>query len=600
MSTSQQRREGLLTTLRRFICRLVCYEPPQPPPPPPKRRLRTFEPGQVAILAEYPPQLELTPQQIIDKARAQLNQLDFYRRAEVRLTPNRVVILRGRERTLATIFGDVPAARENPTQLIRFISQLHRTIKKPPLDGRPSDGGVEQNPKGDTPNQSSDSQPSGGEPGTPPTTTGAAQLAATGAPAPAARTLTPDQEGFDLRAASPNWYASGTKYIIGGGPGGWPVADTPIPTQTVPEPWAFSLPVELQAPASGAQVEIAILDTVPRMIDLQNAHAAWVGTDEVEATLTPNPLLASLLASSADRSFNVADQSLTPDTVGTPDQLDVIYLPNLPITDIEEHAYPMPSHGLFIAGIIRSIAPHAKLRLIQVLNDEGGGSLLSITQGLAHANHPSRGTTPLVINCSFAMRTPRVGDPPDAVDLVDVPQTEIDELTQLLSDQFAQTNQAFDLAIAAAAGNHGGGPVHPPARHPAAFPFVAGVAALKQNDPELNVYSDLADDQIDEGFAAFGGEQSSVDPTLTDLQKGVLGVFIDTLPRLDSVTNTVADDPNTSGWARWAGTSFATPIVSALLANLIANGANAEVAISSLSTTLNDLGVGKNVPATQP
>jgi subtilisin family serine protease len=384
------------------------------------------------------------------------------------------------------------------------------------------------------------------------------------------------------------------------------VAATATPTETIPEPWAFSLPIELQSPANGAPVEIAILDTVPRMIDLQNAHATWVGDDQATPTLTPNPLLASLLGSPADGSFNVADQSLTPDTVGTPDQLDVIYLPNLPITDIEEHAYPMPSHGLFVAGIIRSIAPQAKLRLIQVLNDEGGGSLLSITQGLAYANRTNRGTLPLVINCSFAMRTPRVGDPLDAVDLVNIPQSEIDELTQLLSDQFAQTNQAFDLAIAAAAGNHGGGPVHPPARYPAAFPFVAGVAALKQDDnndvtpPELNVYSDLADDQVAEGFAAFGGERSSSDPTLTDIQKGVLGVFIDTLPRLDSVTSTVTDDPNTTGWARWAGTSFATPIVSAVLANLIAGGDNAEVAISSLGTKLNDLNVGRNVPATQP
>ena len=103
-----------------------------------------------------------------------------------------------------------------------------------------------------------------------------------------------------------------------------------------------------------------------------------------------------------------------------------------------------------------------------------------------------------------------------------------------------------------------------------------------------------------EGFAAFGGERSSSDPTLTDLQKGVLGVFIEALPHFDSGSSSVITDPNNSGWARWAGTSFAAPIISAVLANLIAGGTNAEVAIPSLDTQLSNLGVGKNVPANQP
>ena len=216
---------------------------------------------------------------------------------------------------------------------------------------------------------------------------------------------------------------------------------------------------------------------------------------------TRNPLLASLLSSPADGSFNVADQSLTPNTVGTQEQLDVIYLPNAVPVASDEHPYQMASHGLFIAGIIRSIAPHAKLRLIQVLNDEGGGSLYSITQGLAIANHPRR-SVPLVINCSFAMRTPRAGDPLDAQDLENVPQSEIDELTQLLGDQFALTNQSLDLAIVAAAGNHGGGPViHRRATRPRlssspVSPRSSRMIITCSHAPELNEYSDVADDQV--------------------------------------------------------------------------------------------------------
>ena len=68
MSGSQQVREGFLGTLRRIICRLLCGDAPPPPPPPPaKEPLRSFEPGQVAIMAEYPPGLEMTPRQIVDR-----------------------------------------------------------------------------------------------------------------------------------------------------------------------------------------------------------------------------------------------------------------------------------------------------------------------------------------------------------------------------------------------------------------------------------------------------------------------------------------------------------------------------------------------------
>ena len=238
MSSSQQPREGFLSALRRIICRWICYDGPSAPPA--KPRLRTFEPGKVAILAEYPPQLELTPRQIIDRVTAQLNKLDVFQREKVQFTPERVVILRGRQLTLATVFGDVPAAREDPARLIRFISQLHRTIRKPPLEGRPTGDGPGQGPKDYPPTQSGPAQQPGGETGSPASNTGAAQLAATGAPALAARALTPDPDGFDVRAASPNWYSSGSKNIIGGGPGGWPVVDTKI--ATVPEPWAFTRP----------------------------------------------------------------------------------------------------------------------------------------------------------------------------------------------------------------------------------------------------------------------------------------------------------------------------------------------------------------------
>ena len=42
----------------------------------------------------------------------------------------------------------------------------------------------------------------------------------------------------------------------------------------------------------------------------------------------------------------------------------------------------MPDHGLFIAGLIRDIAPKASIRLIRILNDLGGGDLYNLFAAL--------------------------------------------------------------------------------------------------------------------------------------------------------------------------------------------------------------------------
>ena len=69
MSGSQQQRKGFLSSLRRIICQLVCDDQS---PPPPKAQQHSFEPGQVVILAEFPPNLELTPHEIVRRVSTQL------------------------------------------------------------------------------------------------------------------------------------------------------------------------------------------------------------------------------------------------------------------------------------------------------------------------------------------------------------------------------------------------------------------------------------------------------------------------------------------------------------------------------------------------
>lgn len=606
MSGSQQAPEGFLNTLRRIICRLLCDDAPPPPPPPPTREpLRSFEPGQVAILTEYPPGVELTPRQIVDRVSARLDRISIDGQEKVQLAPERVIILRGAQRTLATVLGDVPAARENPARLIRFISQLHRAIALPPLNPNPPDQIPGETPKGEQPNQPG--EPSAPEsPGDqPPPATAEARLAAAGAPV--ARALVPDADGFNLRAASPNWFASSAPYIGGGGPGGWPVGATPASNSTGPQPWEFELSPTLQPPILGAiDVEVAILDTVPTLANLLSAYSTWVGNAQTAPSQLQNPLLKSLLADASSGLFNVSQLYGPGAALGAAGALDVVYLPGSTPLILNQFPFPIPSHGLFIAGIIRSIAPKAKIRLIQALNDEGGASLASITQALAEANHAGR-TAPLVINCSFTMQIPRPGDPLGSLppDLQGVSQATLDSLTQLLQDTFAVVSSLPDVKIVAAAGNTGSGGQHPLARFPAAFTAITGTAALKQDDnnpltpPALTDYSDQADDQPSEGFAAFGGETTISTPPLANTTKGMLGVFLEWLPIPVGTTGSFFLTPNTSGWARWAGTSFATPIVSAVLANLLSEGRSPADAVAFLDSASDDTGVQNAVPVNQ-
>src|SRR5689334_4826504 len=99
MSNSQQSHKGFVSTLRHIICRLVCDDSPAPAPP--KARPIAFEPGKVVILAEFPPDLKLTPREIVDRVSGRLAKLQLDPKIEVNLAPERVIVLRSAQRTLA-------------------------------------------------------------------------------------------------------------------------------------------------------------------------------------------------------------------------------------------------------------------------------------------------------------------------------------------------------------------------------------------------------------------------------------------------------------------------------------------------------------------
>src|SRR5262249_23700241 len=70
-----------------------------------------------------------------------------------------------------------------------------------------------------------------------------------------------------------------------------------------------------------------------------------------------------------------------------------------------EHEYPMTDHGLFIAGIVHSLAPNAHIHLIRVLNDYGVGTIETLARGL-DAVLPEIAVDPstrIIMNCSLTI-----------------------------------------------------------------------------------------------------------------------------------------------------------------------------------------------------
>lgn len=390
------------------------------------------------------------------------------------------------------------------------------------------------------------------------------------------------QQFVTVVAASPNWLATPAGEPTGGsGPGARPVPVDPLPN---PLPYRFAL--EALPQLSGEQaheqpVEVTILDTAPSCGALQRAYHRWA---------YDHPLLRGL--------FGQLAYGLTaPLSITYAQELD-ISLPNRAALHPRGHNYPMADHGLFVAGIIWSIAPHARLQLIQVLNDYGVGHLEGITAALrdladdrARRRKQSIPIPPLIINMSLTIVTPlpksrgwngdvlREGHPKDGLEGWDSMQDRDGEdqcsrweaARELLSKALESVCISLhheEVLIVAAAGNDGKPGSHYGARNPAAYESVLGVGALvpdagAPSGYAMAFYSNDSDDPLSAGIATLGGD---ADPMTYDTRpdSGVLGVYTGEFPQAGAL-------PNPNGWAWWAGTSFAAPVITGALAAIIGN-----------------------------
>lgn len=380
---------------------------------------------------------------------------------------------------------------------------------------------------------------------------------------------------FLFQATTPNWLACGAGQNNGsGGPGGEPVAPS---TLGAPKPLPAGLGSTTAPKQRGRCVDIFILDTAPCEIDLKRAYHKWV-EEPLRGHGDLNSHLDALIGPAG--ALGHIHNHPRIHYAGHTHLLEVAnaYLP--------QHDYVMSDHGLFVASIINQYAPGARLHLIEVLNPFGVGTLESIANGFARA-------------ADFALKYPCAKVVVNASLFLDVGQADTDSLKALIEhDPFWQRylvdqngnhiadenelnmlveplrvvceflrNQAA-VEIIAAAGNDGrtirdsqgnNVPFHPIARFPAAYPTVTGVGA-RNFDDSVSLYSNQSDRPPVDGVETFGG---NVIGDRSDPEFGALGVYIGTFPDRT---------PNQYGLARWSGTSFATPMVTGLVAALLCDG----------------------------
>jgi hypothetical protein len=415
--------------------------------------------------------------------------------------------------------------------------------------------------------------------------------------------------GLILESLALNWFLGSAPEGSGtGGPGGWPVAYrgpselapyhiTSIRLKTrwidevilgiraflaeifgSPRPQIQTSQDIITNTDKGRHVNVIMLDTAPTS-DTEAAYRDY---------RDKNPLIYSLLE---------PDGKLGPNGRLTLHRLPPAIKAKIENLSGVAHDYDMSDHGIHGASSIHTIAPCAKIHLVEVLNSRGMGNTESIIYGFKKAIEIMQ-TYPddsCVVSCSFTHKLP-LEDGHRIISLSDKANCFADFFTkadadledailakvrdvQWLKRQRASIQHACDYIYAqnsiviAAAGNDRkpGQEVPPQARYPAALESVQGVGALPRTPVRLQYtkrktasYSNVADRPGRIGIATLGGEAGE--------GQGVLGLYLGELP---------GGEDNRTKLAWWHGTSSATPIVSGLTAAILSTMGEEAFAVTS-------------------
>jgi hypothetical protein len=432
--------------------------------------------------------------------------------------------------------------------------------------------------------------------------------------------------------AAPNWYSASAQegHPIGwGGPGKVRINADP-PTNDEPKRFKWVNPAELTIQGKHT-TQVFVMDTLPRGIvkSLSEGVTARKKEGQEHADDTHMHNSKHILKTLEDRATRVAGSAFdfypaNGHNITLPDETpgNNVVIPGH--SNASTHQSLVDDHGLFIAGIIHEICPEAELHLIEVLNKYGVGSMLSLIQGLRivynHLTDNQKETKLAVINLSLMFCTPyqlildAIANPKDekSVEAIDYWYTtlisndtthnvSLEKKSDALSDWVQQDKQDMDsimgllaqvgqvtsaeeakvvgqqskmpvICIVAAAGNESA----PAPDYPANAATIYGVGAVKRWNPDANsaeraAYTNDADHTPLERIWAFGGDWV----TPASKASEATGLATDpsasgTAERASAAAGGIlgASIASPSGYAWWAGTSFATAIASGALAYL--------------------------------
>ncbi|MHB8598093.1 MAG: S8 family peptidase [Ktedonobacteraceae bacterium] len=427
------------------------------------------------------------------------------------------------------------------------------------------------------------------------------------------------QDGnIPIVAAMPNWTGGGTNGVGSDGQvaHGCPITP-PIPvagSETCadqPGRFPISLP-ELSDTMKGMRgegVQVFVLDTVPQVDDIFNA-AGKAGND--------NLLLAAMVTAIEAGAMVIGNQSV-PKKIRTSIRTGKDVYGRL-------FGFDMPDHGLFVAGIIHDLAPDAKIECMRVLNDYGIGTFAIICAALEKIQGRMLGPDApkqVVINLSLVV-TPadeelvgiwfddncccHAGDIASMMYEVSLLRAGlhfvIKSLTALGAIVVASAGNDSDADAQAIQMNTGMGmgmpsnmPLRFGPRYPAAFPEVISVGAVYE-DGQAAYYSNYpALPPNNNGIATHGGNRPTVTSstigrpaganTWATVSDGIIGVYsANSYPKLSADDPLPANyaapaPPENYAWAYWAGTSFATPVISALAARVLQARSESAIAFAS-------------------
>jgi hypothetical protein len=383
--------------------------------------------------------------------------------------------------------------------------------------------------------------------------------------------------------AMPHWLNAGTEDVTHGCPVTPPI---PIQDSTGYGHWKITLP-KVSDPSlqgkTGEGVTVLILDTLPTLDQILQA-AGKVGSK--------NLLLQDMAEQIKLENIKIDYQDV-PDPAQTAVTGKDIYG--------RLAGFPMADHGLFIAGIVHDLAPKAKIECIRVLNDYGVGDLMILVDALKRIyDRMLQGGNlfgkPVVINLSLVIGPPESDLPRFGWD--NVSKKPPLEGVQKLLKSLVQVG-AF---ITASAGNDSDPrdimnalEEHFGPRYPAAFAYddpplmrMIPVGAVNRKG-NAAMYSNHPGPK---GIATYGGEIPKPDPWLPSASSHTV-TRVDTAEPIDALRGvysasmypalskndhhaTLPASPSaypmyhaSNTWACWSGTSFATPIISALAARIL-------------------------------